>query len=168
MDDNIDWVVLAKVPDLITRGALISRLGEDQIEVYAPDQDAIVNLSSSSPNLSLEGYSAVFDGYRVYVNRRKLGEAQKIWADFEAEMYKPDPNPRETDHPHKFYMMAATSFLFPIITHFLAVYHLREAIRKKQKLSGLKLIFSILVMVPSLFLAWIYLTHLWEQIKDLI
>jgi hypothetical protein len=163
--NKTNWIELTKVPDLVIRGALISRLGEEHIEVYAPDQDVIVNLNSSSPNLSLEGYSALFNGYPVYVDRRDLETAKKVWSDFQVEMYKPTIT--ETDHFQKFYMMSVTSFIFPIVTHVLAFYHLREGLRKGQKYSVVRVFFSFFVMIPSGFLAWIYLSHVWEQLKSL-
>lgn len=164
--DKIDWVILTKVPDLIIRGALINRLGEEQIEVYAPDRDVIVNLNSTTPNLSLEGYSALFDGYEVYVPKQNLERAKKIWEEHQAELYK--PSNAETDHPQKFYSMAVMSFILPIVTHYLAFYHWREGIKKNQKFSKIKIFFSILVMIPSGFLAYVYALHLWDQIKILL
>jgi hypothetical protein len=105
--------LLTRVQDLIVRGALVARLGEAQIEVYTPDRDVIVNLNSNAPNLSLEGYSALFEGYAVYVLRRNFSEAKEIWARFEEEMYKPSETEiAETDHVHKFYSMAVMSLFF--------------------------------------------------------
>lgn len=163
---NQNWELLTKVPDLVIRGALISRLGEEQIEVYAPDHDVIVNLNSSSPNLSLEGYSALFEGYRVYVDRRQLELAKKVWSDFQTEIYKPSDTP--PDHPHKFYTMSVMSFFFPVITHILAIYHLREGLKKRQKFSKVKIFFSFLIMIPSSILGWYLLKTIWEVIKNSI
>ncbi len=159
--DKQNWTLLTKLPDLISRGALVNRLGEDNIEVYAPDRDVIVNLNANTPNLSLEGYSALFDGYEVYVSRTRLDDAKKIWDEFQKEMYK--PSVIATDHPHKFYSMSVMSFMLPIVTHVLAFYHLREGINKGQKFSKLKLVFSFLVMIPSGFLGWYYLRYLFER-----
>lgn len=158
--DNQDWALLSKLPDLISRGALINLLGEKQIEVYAPDRDVIVNVNPASPNLSLEGYSAIFDGYEVYVARKKLNDAKNIWEEFQKEMYK--PSLIETDHPHKFYSMSVMSFFFPLVTHTLALYHLREGLRKGQKFSVIKVAFSILVLIPSAILGVFFLRHLLE------
>lgn len=159
-----DWVLLTKVPDLIIRGALISRLGEKQIEVYAPDQDVIVNLSSTSPNLSLEGYSAMFDGYKVYVDRRSKIEAEKVWKEFELEVNQPSET--EPDHAQKFYTMAVMSFLLPLIFHILAFYQLRLGIKKGQKFSKPKVLFSIFVMLPGLYLAVFYLSSLLDHFQQ--
>lgn len=160
--DNQDWALLTKLPDLISRGALINFLSEKQIEVYAPDRDVIVNVNPASPNLSLEGYSAIFDGYEVYVDRKKLNDAKKIWEEFQKEMYK--PTVMETDHPHKFYSMSVMSFFFPLVTHILALYHLREGFRKGQKFSVIKVFFSIFVLIPSAILGVIFLRHLLSEV----
>ena len=107
-----DWVLLTKVPDLIMRGALIVKLGESQIEVYAPDRDAIVNVGTG-PNLSLEGYSALFDGYYVYVPRKDLREAQQVWADFQNVVWPADREKPPVDHAAKFYFAAVMSWMLP-------------------------------------------------------
>jgi hypothetical protein len=142
-----NWALLTKVPDLVMRGALIIRLGEVGIEVYAPERDAIVNVSSS-PNLSLEGYSALFDGYSVYVPATRMGEAKEILIKVEEQAYGPAIG--ETDHAKKFYFASVMSFIVPVILHFVALYHLFLALKKGQRLRAGKTIFSIFVLLASL------------------
>ncbi len=155
MEQN--WVLLTKVPNLIMRGALIHKLGESQIEVYAPDRDAIVNVSSG-PNLSLEGYSALFDGYEVYVAKQKLQEAKEILKEIETQTYEPSEG--EIDHAGKFYFSAIMSFMIPVIMHVLAIYHLIQARKKKQKLKLVKTIFSFFVLACTAAVLWVALRSL--------
>lgn len=143
---DYNWALLTKVPDLIMRGALISQLGEEGIEVYAPDRDAIVNVSSS-PNLSLEGYSALFDGYSVYVPATRLGESKVILEKVLDQAYAKTED--EIDHAKKFYFAALMSFIVPVVLHIMAIYHLVLAIKKKQKLKIGKTIFSVFVLIAS-------------------
>ena len=143
---DFNWALLTKVPDLIMRGALINQLGEVGIEVYAPDRDAIVNVSST-PNLSLEGYSALFDGYAVYVPATRMPEAKEILQKVMDQHFAKTDS--EVDHAKKFYFAALMSFIVPVILHVMALYHLGQAIRKKQKLKLVKTLFSIFVLVAS-------------------
>jgi hypothetical protein len=144
-----NWALLTKVPDLIMRGALINQLGEVGIEVYAPDRDAIVNVSSS-PNLSLEGYSALFDGYAVYVPASRMGEAKEILSKVESQTYGVPEG--EVDHAKKFYFASIMSFIVPVVLHVMAIYHLSQALRKKQKLLVGKTLFSFFVLFASIIL----------------
>ena len=158
-----NWVLLTRVPDLIIRGALIARLGEDQIEVYAPERDVIVNLNSTTPNLSLEGYSALFEGYAVYVPKPRLQQAQTILEKFQEEM-KPSQSEREDiDHPQRFYSMAVMSLFFPLLTHAVAFYHLALAIRKRQKFKKVKFVLSLLLLLISAFAGWALIAQSFSQ-----
>lgn len=147
---NQDWVLLTKLPDLIMRSALVARLGEAQLEVYTPDRDVIVNVSSE-PNLSLEGYSALFDGYEVYVLRRNLSEAQDILKKFEELAWSSASEPIEEDHTRRFYFAAMMSWMLPGILHLVALYQLLQALRKGQRWSKAKFLFSACVLCVSAF-----------------
>ena len=150
-------MLLTKVPNLIMRGALVHKLGESSIEVYVPDRDAIVNVGTS-PNLSLEGYSAVFDGYSVYVPKPKLPEAQAILNEIEAQANA--PSLEQVDHASKFYFSSVMSFLVPGIMHVIALYHFALAYRKKQTLKFIKTVFSIFVLICSAMVLWAALSSL--------
>ncbi len=154
---NQNWVLLVKVPDLIIRGALIHKLGEHSIEAYAPDRDAIINLSSS-PNLSLEGYSALFDGYSVYVPRLKIEESKQIL--IEIERQRDSLHENEVDHTKKFYFASVMSFFVPGVLHLAAGYHIFQAIQKKQKFKPTKTIFSFLVLACSAVVLWTAISHI--------
>lgn len=146
MDRN--WSLLAKIPDLITRDVLVVRLGEKGIEVYAPERDMIVNVSPS-PNFSLEGYSALFDGYPVYVDQGDLARSRQVFEDFQKEIYQPSLEP--VDHTSKFYFACVMTMILPGILHAIALFHLVQALRKKQSFKPAKAIFSALIFVASSF-----------------
>ncbi len=145
MDRN--WSLLTKIPDLITRDALIARLGEKRIEVYAPDRDVIVNVSSS-PNLSLEGYSALFDGYPVYDDQSELTLSRQVLEEFQKEVYQPSLEP--IDHTRKFYFACVMTVMLPGVLHVIAIYHLVYAILKGQTFKPVKTVFSALIFVASI------------------
>lgn len=151
-----NWTLLIKVPDLLMRGALVARLGEAQIEVYVPDRDAIVNVGTG-PNLALEGYSALFDGYSVYVPKLQLSEAQDILKNFEAEFFT-NTEKRAVEHASKFYFAAVMTWAIPLVLHVIAVYHFVKAIKAGEKWSYPKLIFSWIIWVITSFAAYYWVS----------
>lgn len=76
-----DLVLLCKVPSVIERDALLATLHERGIEALSPERDVIVNLAGE-PNLALGGYSAVFEGYPVFVPRESEGAGREALAVF--------------------------------------------------------------------------------------
>jgi len=145
---EINWVLLTKVSNHIERGALIARLGESQIEVYAPDRDAIVNVGSE-PNLSLEGYSVLFDGYSVFVPKSQLAEAQRILEALRAEVAAPS-EPVATNPAEKFYFAALWTWLVPGIFHAVALFHFRNFLHSRTPYSWPKMLMAWLVWWLSL------------------
>jgi hypothetical protein len=143
---NEQWQLLTKVMDLIQRDALIVRLGEERIEVLAPDRDVIVNLGGG-PNIALEGYSAVFDGYSVLVKAQDLTRAKQILADFHQTPRSDTPS--TTDFMSKFHLSSALSFILPVILHISALYHLIKAIQNGQFKWGIKTVFSLLILLAT-------------------
>lgn len=154
--NQTQWTLLAKLPDLIQRDALVYQLGENRIEVMAPDRDVIVNLGGG-PNLALEGYSAIFDGYSVLVQTQDLARAKEILNTF----YK-TPNsdtPSAVDWMSKFHLSAILSFILPGVLHITALLHLKRAIENKQFSWSLKTVFSMLIFVATLSVIVVFLQN---------
>ncbi|MFN8790507.1 MAG: hypothetical protein ACK5Y2_03515 [Bdellovibrionales bacterium] len=148
---DINWILLAKVPDHVMKGALIARLGEARIEVYAPERDAIVNLGSA-PNLTLEGYSVLFDGYSIYVPKGNFQEALGILEIFEKDTWAPREGSarRPSDPATQFYFAALWTWLVPVLFHGIALYHFRNFLRSRTPFSWPKMLMAWLVWGLSL------------------
>ncbi len=146
MNSNQDWQLLIKVPDLIQRDFLVNLLGEQQIETMAPDRDVIVSLGGG-PNLSLEGYSALFDGYSVLVLRKDFSKAQDVLGVFEKT--RAIKSTDITDHMAKFHLSAILSFVLPGVLHGLALYHLVLAVQRKQFKTSVQFFFSSFVFIVT-------------------
>lgn len=151
MEQN--WVLLTRVPTLIMRGALVSRLGEAHIEVYVPERDMITQVSDM-PNLSLEGYTALFEGYSVYVQRSDLAKAQEVLKDFEKLAWSQANESPGIDHLSKFYLAALTTWIFPVALHLVALYHFGKALRQRPlRISWGRMVFAWLVFLCSAYWA---------------
>lgn len=125
----MNWVLLTKFPDLIQRDSFVNRLSEEQIEVMAPDRDMIVDVGGG-PNLTLGGYSAMFDGYSVLVRNKDLSKAQEVLSEFESmHLQKSTDLP---DYMSKYYYSSVLSILAPFVLHLTAIYHLFKAIQHSQ------------------------------------
>ena len=146
MSSNQNWQLLIKVPDLIQRDFLINLLGDQQIETMAPDRDVIVSLGGG-PNLSLEGYSALFDGYSVLVLRKDFLKAQDVLSEF--EKIRSVKSTEVTDHMAKFHLSAILSFVLPGVLHILALYHLVLAVQRKQFKASIQFFFSTFVFIVT-------------------
>lgn len=147
MDSN--WILLTKIPNLVMRGALEARFAEAQVETYLPERDAISQVGDT-PNLSLGGYSAFFEGYDVYVRRDQLAQAQTILAEFEKTAYsKPDDKPL-VDYLTKFYLASYVSIVLPVLFHIVAFYNLYMAYKSGPvRISWPKMIFAWFVLIMT-------------------
>lgn len=142
----MNWVLLAKFPDLIQRDSLVSRLGEAEIEVMTPDRDMIVDVGGG-PNLTLGGYSAMFDGYSVLVQKKDLLKAQDILTAFEPlHLQKSTESP---DYMSKYYYSSILSVLAPFVLHSTAFYHLFKAIQLGQFRFTFKFVMASIVSALS-------------------
>jgi|GEM_PF-6801594 hypothetical protein len=155
MNSHQDWQLLIKVPDLIQRDFLVNLLGDQQIEIMAPDRDVIVSLGGG-PNLSLEGYSALFDGYSVLVLKKDFSKAQEVLNEFEKT--RSIQSTDLADHMSKFHLSAILSFVLPGVLHGLALYHLALAVQKKQFKVTLQFLFSSFVFLVTSLVILSFLT----------
>lgn len=154
MNSQQDWHLLIKVPDLIQRDFLVNLLGDQQIETMAPDRDVIVSLGGG-PNLSLEGYSALFDGYSVLVLRKDFSKAQDVLKEFEKTRSVKSTD--VTDHMAKFHLSSILSFVLPVVLHGLALYHLVMAVQRQQFKVSVQFFFSSFVFLVTSLVILTYL-----------
>jgi hypothetical protein len=142
----MNWVLLTKLPDLIQRDALVYHLGQQQVEVMTPDRDMIVNVGGG-PNLTLGGYSAMFDGYSVLVQKKDLLKAQDVLTDFEPLHLQ--ISTEVPDYMSKYYYSSVLSVFAPFILHITAIYHLFKAIQLGQFRFTLKFVMASIVSALS-------------------
>ena len=81
-------VSVYRSPNIIERDAIIAHLASEGIESFTAQRDVIVNLANE-PNISLEGYSAMFNGYDILVDPEQKDRAQEKINSFLKSVQKP-------------------------------------------------------------------------------
>ncbi|MFN8847813.1 MAG: hypothetical protein ACK5V3_15305 [Bdellovibrionales bacterium] len=142
MNTHENWKLLVRLPDHVQKQALIHFLGQEGIESFSPDRDAITQLANE-PQLSLGGYSTFFDGYPVYVNPKDWHQANLI-----LEKMRAIPNEKSestTDYLRSFQVSAFFSVLMPFVFHAIGFYYLVKAIKAHQFQWNVRTVFSLLI-----------------------
>ncbi len=133
---------------MIERDGLLNYLQSNGIEAVSPPRDLSRKISATTVDLAYGGYSAVFEGFAIFVKPEQLAEAQELVKTFEAKM-RFNPDPRPVDYAHKFYLSCLFTVIFPGFLHVMALYHLRRAIQHKAQFNKLKLTFSLILFVAT-------------------
>lgn len=80
-------VSVYRSPNIIERDAIMAYLTSEGVESFTGKRDVIVNLANE-PNMSLEGYSAMFNGYDIFVSADQKNIAQEKIQQFLASTKK--------------------------------------------------------------------------------
>jgi hypothetical protein len=135
--------LLHKAASIIERDALQARLRDAGIESESPARDTSRKVTDATVDLSMGGYSAMFDGFSVLVNESDEAAAQQVLAEF-LESTRLEEAPQETRHWNRFYFTAVFSIPFPFLMSLAATYHLIRAVESREKPALGKLIFALL------------------------
>lgn len=129
--------LLWKAPSLIERDALRARLHGAGIAVEMPERSMSRKISSSTVDLSLDGYSVLFDGFPVYINQDDEPRAREVLAAFQAETAAVDASDLEAGERiwQKFSFAAMFSFFLPGL-FLVATYHLVRAVARREPWPG--------------------------------
>ena len=119
-----------KADSIVQRDALQARLAAARISSESPDRDMSRKIIDSTVDLSLEGYSALFDGFDIYVEEADTAAADRVVREFLSDVQSANlADQRPVPHWQRFYFCSIFSFLFPILMPVLATYHLVKALR---------------------------------------
>lgn len=118
---------LYKAGGMVERDALTSRLRSIGIEAISPGRDVSRKVTDSTIDLSLGGYSAVADGFAIFVPEDQFDAAETLLAEFLREARA---NPvADINYWQKYYACALFSLSLPFVMNIFATYHLSKAIR---------------------------------------
>lgn len=134
---------------MIERDGLLAYLQANGIEAVSPARDLSRKISATTVDLAYGGYSAVFEGFAIYVRPDQFSDAQDLLKTFESRM-RLNPDPRPVDYAHKFYLSCLFTVIFPGFLHVMALYHLRRAIQHKAVFNPLTMFFSVTLFVATL------------------
>jgi hypothetical protein len=139
---------------MIQRDALRARLDSVQIHSESPNRDMSRKVTGTTVDLSLEGYSAMFDGFEIYVNENDVDAAKEVIERFvrdERAAVMADTSP--IPYWRRFYFCSIFSTMFPVFLTMLASYHLLMALRRRLKPEGRATLIASVIMY---LVGWIW------------
>src|SRR5687768_17284034 len=120
-------------------------LKDNGIESFTGQRDVIVNLTNHV-NLGYEGYSAVFEGYRIYTEASNAEKSKQLITQQNFRLRNlEEPRLDENVEMKKFLSGAIFSLLLPGIMNIVAIYWLFRALALRQKISPIRFIFACLI-----------------------
>lgn len=135
---------------ILERDALLNELRESDIEVFTGPNDISRKITNETVDLSYEGYSAIFNGFPIFVLEKDESRAKAIVERFLAKAKSVEPS--ATSYYRKFFMCSIYSFGFPVLMHILGIYHLVKAVQGKEKIRPGLLVISALLYGATLTL----------------
>jgi hypothetical protein len=140
----------------------MSLLKENGIESFTGPRDVIVNLTNHV-NLGFEGYSAVFEGYRIYTEADNAEKSKQLIAQKNFKLRNlEEPRLEENIEMKKFLSGAIFSLLLPGIMNTVSIYWLFRALVLRQKISFFRFTFACLIWLAT---ASASLMGLWHFLK---
>lgn len=136
-----------KADSMIQRDALLSALHSQGIQAISPRRDLSRKVTSTTADISYEGYSSFFDGFDIQVPDPDAEKAQEIVTKFLREtniVLSGETSP--ANHLQRFYFCSLFSLMVPIVFHGMAVYYLVLGLKTGEKLSVGKTILSVGVL----------------------
>ena len=118
---------LYKAGGMVERDALIARLRSLDIDAITPERDTSRKVTETTIDLSLGGYSAIADGFAVFVPEAQFDQAEAALAEFLREARA---NPEaEINYWQKYYACSLFSLSLPFVMNVFATYHLVKAVK---------------------------------------
>lgn len=159
MEENEGYFVLVfKAASIIERDALLNALNQEGIEGKTSQRDISRKITSTMVDLAYEGYSAVFDGFPIFVRGEDKDGARKIIESFFLEITRSESENlrKKPRHLNRFYFCALYSLLFPVIFHVYGFHHLKEGLKAKEHIQWIYFVASIVLYVLGACLAVYY------------
>jgi hypothetical protein len=156
-------VLLVKAESHIERGALINELEEKGLHPVSAERDISRKTTSTTLDLSFEGYSAFFDGFSIYIPINEKAQADLIVNEMRTRVQK-DKTPANPNYLLKFYFMAMFGLAFPGISQIPGFYFLYKGLRANEKIKPVIFMTSLLLNVISLLVGYLILESYIKQL----
>ena len=118
---------LYKAGGMVERDALLARLRSLGIDAISPERAVSRKVTDTTIDLSLGGYSAVADGFAVFVPEAQFDAAEDALAEFLRDA-RLSPV-AHVNYWQKYYACALFSLTLPLVMNAFATYHLVKAAR---------------------------------------
>lgn len=127
--------LLVKAESIIQRDAIMAALKSQGIEPHSAPRDISRKIADTTVDLSFEGFSAVFDGFAIYVDEDNWSAAEKIAKSIvrTAQKTKEDPGLARGGSMRRFYFCCLFTITIPVLFHGLALYHLYNGLKNKER-----------------------------------
>lgn len=165
-----DLQILFRAESIIQRDAILAALHAEGINAHSPDRAISRKTTANTVDLAYEGYSALFEGFEIQVHESDLVAAKKVVeslltrARLATEQIDAAADPDSSRSLRKFYFCALFSLGLPGVMHAMAIYHLLQAQKKGEKMSGFYFYGCLLLLLVTggvvLFIAGIKLSEL--------
>lgn len=161
-------IVLYRASNIIERDSLIAFLRAQGIEALTGRRDVVQNLTDN-PNLSHQGYSAMFAGYEIFVLEEDLESAKKFLAQYQQQTSLQIVNQEDTEFSRqkqserRLMMTAFLSLIVPVLAHALFIYLLIGELKNGAKFSVAFYIRALVIMtVTALFSLTLLYPQIWS------
>jgi hypothetical protein len=140
---------LMTAASIIERDAVQARLKAAGIESISPARDMSRKVTNDTTDLSLNGYSTLFDGFIIYVEDSDEAAAQRIVGELAHELEVPRNALEDAPSWRRFYFCSIFSILMPILLTVPAVYHGLRALRSGEKANPLYVALALVCLLLS-------------------
>ncbi len=150
-------VLVFTAESMVERDSLIALLKSEGIETESPKRDISRKYTDSTVDLSYGGYSAMFDGFKIFVEAKNQDKAHAITQNFIKEIQLKNKHPEKKENKRnlmKFYYFSIAGFFIPIIPLFFGVYYLYKGILEKEKIRKLYMVCSLFFYGISIFVGY--------------
>jgi hypothetical protein len=126
--------LLYEAQSILERDALMARLQEQGIDVLSPPRDISRKMTENTVDLAFEGYSAVNDGFKIYVIQEHEARAKELLRYFirEQRMHAYDKG-IERDPWDAYYRASIFSMMLPLVMNISALYNLFVALKSGRR-----------------------------------
>lgn len=145
-------VEIHRARNVIERDSIMAHLKSEGIDSFTGQRDVIVNLTDHV-NLGLEGYSALFEGYRIYVQAENKDRSQQLIRQQNLVIQNTPQEPTDENRElNKFVSSCLFSVLLPGIMNLLALFWLVKGLQKHQSLTRVKWTLAVFIWCSSMLL----------------
>ena len=154
---NKEMIEVFKAESIIQREALLALLADNEIATISPPRDLSRKIADDTVDLSYEGYSAIFDGFAIYVSADQKDRALKLIQDYltqiQATHRREAEPPSVTYHLDRFRSCAMFGLIIPFVFTIGGAYHLIKAHEKGEPLRGFGFYSSLLLYLVGILLS---------------
>ena len=148
MDQKTELIYLAQ--SIIERDALIQYLADHSIDAFSPSRDISRKFTENTVDLAFEGYSAIFDGFKIFVSPGQKEDALNLLKEFQST-HQEFSSLTEKSSFQTFSYCSIFSMILPFLMHFYGAINLAKAFRKKERIRVVRLVASLALYIFTLF-----------------